>query len=40
MISDHALQLAQSLVRLNTVSHNSNLELIHIARDILAGIGV
>ena len=40
MISTHALQLAQTLVRMNTVSHNSNLELIHFVRDTLAGLGV
>ena len=36
MISAHALELAQTLVRMNTVSHNSNLELIHFIRDHLA----
>ncbi|MDB5850064.1 MAG: acetylornithine deacetylase [Rhodoferax sp.] len=40
MISTPALQLAQTLVRMNTVSHNSNLELIHFVRDTLAGLGV
>ena len=40
MISTHALQLAQTLVRMNTVSRNSNLELIHFVRDTLAGLGV
>ena len=40
MLSAPALALAQSLVRMNTVSHNSNLELIHLARDLLAGIGI
>jgi len=40
MISPYALELAQALVRMNTVSHNSNLELIHFIRDILAKLGV
>ncbi len=40
MISPQALALAQSLVRMNTVSHNSNLELIHFIRDHLAKLGV
>ena len=40
MISTHALQLAQTLVRMNTVSRNSNLELIHFVRDTLAALGV
>ncbi|MDP3228869.1 MAG: acetylornithine deacetylase [Acidovorax sp.] len=40
MISSNALELAQALVRMNTVSHNSNLELIHFIRDILAKLGV
>lgn len=40
MISPHALELAQTLVRMNTVSHNSNLELIHFIRDHLAKLGV
>jgi len=40
MISPQALELAQSLVRMNTVSHNSNLELIHFIRDHLAKLGV
>jgi acetylornithine deacetylase len=40
MISAHALELAQTLVRMNTVSHNSNLELIHFIRDHLAHMGV
>ena len=40
MISAHALELAQTLVRMNTVSHNSNLELIHFIRDHLAKLGV
>ncbi|OZA56227.1 MAG: acetylornithine deacetylase [Acidovorax sp. 17-64-282] len=40
MISPHALELAQTLVRMNTVSHRSNLELIHFIRDHLAQLGV
>ncbi|ART47030.1 acetylornithine deacetylase [Acidovorax carolinensis] len=40
MISAHALELAQTLVRMNTVSHHSNLELIHFIRDHLALLGV
>jgi acetylornithine deacetylase len=40
MISARALSLAQSLVRMNTVSQNSNLELIHFIRDELARLGV
>ena len=40
MISHHALEIAQNLVRMNTVSHVSNLELIHYIRDILAPLGV
>jgi acetylornithine deacetylase len=39
-VSDTALQLAQTLVRMNTVSENSNLELIHHVRDLLAAQGV
>ncbi|SEA08968.1 acetylornithine deacetylase [Acidovorax soli] len=38
--SAHALELAQTLVRMNTVSHHSNLELIHFIRDHLARLGV
>ena len=38
--SAHALQLIQSLVRMNTVSHNSNLALIHFVRDELQKSGV
>lgn len=34
------LALVQNLVRMNTVSRNSNLELIHFVRDTLARIGV
>lgn len=40
MISPHALEFAQALVRMNTVSQNSNLELIHFIRDHLAKLGV
>jgi acetylornithine deacetylase len=39
-VSPKALDLAQSLVRINTVSRNSNLELIHLVRDRLQKIGV
>lgn len=39
-LSPHALELAQTLVRMNTVSHHSNLELIHFIRDYLAKLGV
>ena len=39
MLSPAALHLAQSLVRMNTVSQNSNLELIHFVRDELARLG-
>lgn len=34
MLSAHALELAQTLVRMNTVSQNSNLELIHFVRTV------
>ena len=40
MISTHALELAQTLVRMNTVSRNPNLELIHFIRDQLLQLGV
>lgn len=40
MISPQALELAQTLVRMNTVSQNSNLELIHFIRDHLAKLDV
>lgn len=40
MISPQALDFAQTLVRMNTVSHHSNLELIHFIRDQLARLGV
>jgi acetylornithine deacetylase len=39
-LSPKALDLVQSLVRINTVSRNSNLELIHLVRDRLLKIGV
>ncbi|MCW5649950.1 MAG: acetylornithine deacetylase [Ramlibacter sp.] len=40
MISPRSLELAQTLVRLNTVSANSNLDLIHFIRDELLKLGV
>lgn len=40
MISPQALDFAQTLVRMNTVSHHSNLELIHFIRDHLGRLGV
>jgi len=40
MISSHALELARTLVRMNTVSAHSNLELIHFVRDELQKLGV
>ncbi|MBX3658400.1 MAG: acetylornithine deacetylase [Ramlibacter sp.] len=40
MISPRSLELAQTLVRLNTVSANSNLDLIHFIRDELLKMGV
>jgi acetylornithine deacetylase len=39
-LSAHALETAQALVRMNTVSRVSNLELIHFVRDELARHGV
>ncbi len=39
-LSPRALELAQSLVRMNTVSDRSNLELIHFIRDELGKLGV
>ncbi len=39
-LSSKALDLVQDLVRINTVSRNSNLELIHLVRDVLLKIGV
>ncbi len=39
-LSPHALELAQTLVRMNTVSHHSNLELIYFIRDHLVRLGV
>ncbi|WBY00691.1 acetylornithine deacetylase [Ramlibacter tataouinensis] len=38
--SPRALELAQSLVRMNTISDRSNLELIHFIRDELLRLGV
>jgi len=40
MISSHALELARTLVQINTVSAHSNLELIHFVRDELHRLGV
>jgi acetylornithine deacetylase len=39
-VSQRALELAQALVRINTVSQHSNLALIHLIRDELARLGV
>ena len=39
-LSPRSLELAQTLVRMNTVSANSNLELIHFVRDELKKLGV
>lgn len=39
-LSNRALEMAQTLVRMNTVSANSNLELIDYVRDHLRGLGV
>jgi len=39
-LSPRSLALAQTLVRMNTVSANSNLELIHFIRDELHALGV
>ncbi|MCM2355899.1 MAG: M20/M25/M40 family metallo-hydrolase, partial [Arenimonas sp.] len=39
-VSTEGLALAQALVRLNTVSANSNLALIHTVRDVLVRLGV
>ncbi len=39
-LSPRALELAQALVRMNTVSANSNLALIHFIRDELARLGI
>ncbi|MFC5500485.1 acetylornithine deacetylase [Caenimonas terrae] len=39
-LSPRALELAQTLVRMNTVSANSNLALIHFIRDELKRLGV
>ena len=40
MVSARTLELAQTLVRINTVSANSNLTLIDLVRDELARLGV
>ncbi len=40
VLSSRSLSFAQTLVRMNTVSARSNLELIDFARDHLAGLGV
>jgi acetylornithine deacetylase len=40
VLSPRSLELAQTLVRMNTVSSHSNLELIDFARDHLAALGV
>jgi acetylornithine deacetylase len=40
VLSPRSLELAQTLVRMNTVSAHSNLELIDFARDHLAGLGI
>ncbi len=40
MLSEHALSLAQALVRMNTVSHRSNLELIDFIQSELGRLGV
>ncbi|MEJ7687655.1 MAG: acetylornithine deacetylase [Variovorax sp.] len=40
VLSTRSLEFAQTLVRMNTVSANSNLDLIDFARDHLAGLGV
>ena len=39
-VSPRTLELAQTLVRINTVSANTNLPLIHLVRDELARLGV
>lgn len=40
VLSDRSLELARTLVRMDTVSHHSNLALIHFVRDELARLGV
>ncbi|WP_431274113.1 acetylornithine deacetylase [Variovorax ureilyticus] len=40
VLSTRSLELAQTLVRMNTVSTRSNLELIDFVRDHLAGLGI
>ena len=39
-VSPRALQLIQTLIQMNTVSHNNNLALIHFVRDELQRLGV
>jgi acetylornithine deacetylase len=39
-VSPRALQLIQTLIQMNTVSHNSNLALIHFVQDELQRLGV
>ncbi len=40
VLSPRSLELAQTLVRMNTVSAHSNLDLIDFVRDHLAGLGI
>jgi acetylornithine deacetylase len=40
VVKPRTLELARTLVRMNTVSANSNLELIHFVRDALRTLGV
>lgn len=40
IVSPRALELIQALVRMNTVSHHSNLELIDFVQAHLAGLGI
>jgi len=40
MVTSPALEMARTLVRMDTVSCNSNLELVHFARDTLRRLGV
>ena len=39
-LSPQSLQMAQTLVRMNTISANSNLQLIDFAQAHLAALGV
>ena len=39
-LSPRSLELAQALVRMNTISANSNLQLIELAQSHLAALGV